>query len=206
MARKTRKPFGCFGVLLLFVVALAIFPILEVLYVRFFNPPITTLMIVRRAEAMATKRYRGDINYRWIPLNQVPDDFLDGVWQMEDSRFFSHEGFDPVRPVTLPVARTFLGQESPGSLLHLLDGASSHQAAHPGVVCEYDRTRRWDLRNRRSRGTLLSDACSPTKPPCLCNAGRNASIPARLGSSQSQSKTSSPLFDRSAPHECRRFD
>jgi monofunctional biosynthetic peptidoglycan transglycosylase len=94
MARKTRKPFGCFGVLLLFVVALAIFPILEVLYVRFFNPPITTLMIVRRVEALATKRYRGEINYHWIPLNQVPDDFLDGVWQMEDSRFFSHDGFD----------------------------------------------------------------------------------------------------------------
>src|ERR1700737_592051 len=94
MARKTRKPFGCFGVFLLFVVALAILPILEVLYVRFLNPPPTKLMIVWRVEAMATKRYRGDIYYRWIPLNQVPDDFLDGVWQMEDSRFFSHEGFD----------------------------------------------------------------------------------------------------------------
>ena len=94
MARKTRTPFGCFGVFLLFVVALAILPILEVLYIRFFNPPITTLMIVRSVEALATKRYHGEINYRWIPLNQVPDDFLDGVWQMEDSRFFSHEGFD----------------------------------------------------------------------------------------------------------------
>ena len=51
-------------------------------------------MIVRRLEAMITKRYRGDIQYRWIPLNQVPDDFLNGVWQIEDSRFFSHDGFD----------------------------------------------------------------------------------------------------------------
>src|SRR6202790_3657725 len=94
MARKTRTPFGCFGVFLLSVVALAILPILEGLYIRFFNPPITTLMIVRRVEPLAPKRYHGEINYRWIPLNQVPDDFLDGVWQMEDSRFFSHEGFD----------------------------------------------------------------------------------------------------------------
>ena len=51
-------------------------------------------MIFRRVEAMITKRYRGDIQYRWIPLDKVPDDFLDGVWQMEDSRFFSHDGFD----------------------------------------------------------------------------------------------------------------
>jgi monofunctional biosynthetic peptidoglycan transglycosylase len=94
MARKTRKPFGCLGVFLLLVAALAILPVLEVLYVRSFNPPITTLMIVRSVEAVVTKRYHGEINYHWIPLNQVPDDFLDGVWQMEDSRFFSHEGFD----------------------------------------------------------------------------------------------------------------
>jgi len=94
MARKPRRPFGCIGAFLILAGVLVLIPIFEVLYVRFFNPPVTTLMIVRRVEAMATKRYRGEINYRWIPLNQVPDDFLDGVWQMEDSRFFSHEGFD----------------------------------------------------------------------------------------------------------------
>jgi monofunctional glycosyltransferase len=51
-------------------------------------------MFFRRIEAMITKRYHGDIQYRWIPLDRVPDNFLDGVWQMEDSRFFSHDGFD----------------------------------------------------------------------------------------------------------------
>jgi monofunctional biosynthetic peptidoglycan transglycosylase len=94
MAPKSRRSFGCIGAILFFGAALVLIPILEVLYVRFCNPPVTTLMIVRRVEAMVTKRYRGDINYRWIPLKQVPGDFLDGVWQMEDSRFFSHEGFD----------------------------------------------------------------------------------------------------------------
>ncbi|MEA3206808.1 MAG: monofunctional glycosyltransferase, partial [Verrucomicrobiota bacterium] len=95
MARKTRKkgrPW--FRVALLFFLVLALIPVLEVVYVRFFNPPVTTLMVFRRIEAMITKRYRGDIQYRWIPLERVPDDFLDGVWQMEDSRFFSHDGFD----------------------------------------------------------------------------------------------------------------
>jgi monofunctional glycosyltransferase len=95
MARKTRKkgrPW--FRVALLIFLVLALIPVLEVVYVRFFNPPVTTLMVFRRIEAMITKRYRGEIQYRWIPLDKVPDDFLDGVWQMEDSRFFSHDGFD----------------------------------------------------------------------------------------------------------------
>lgn len=94
MARKTRKGRPWFRAAILFFVVLALIPVLEVVYVRFFNPPVTTLMIFRRIEAMITKRYRGDIHYRWIPLERVPDDFLDGVWQMEDSRFFSHDGFD----------------------------------------------------------------------------------------------------------------
>jgi monofunctional biosynthetic peptidoglycan transglycosylase len=94
MARKTRKRRPWFRAIVLFLIVLALIPVLEVLYVRFFNPPVTTLMIFRRIEAMITKRYHGDIQYRWIPLDRVPDNFLDGVWQMEDSRFFSHDGFD----------------------------------------------------------------------------------------------------------------
>jgi monofunctional biosynthetic peptidoglycan transglycosylase len=94
MARKTRKGLPWIRLAILFLITLALIPVLEVVYVRFFNPPVTTLMIVRRLEAMITKRYRGDIQYRWIPLNKVPDDFLNGVWQIEDSRFFSHDGFD----------------------------------------------------------------------------------------------------------------
>jgi monofunctional glycosyltransferase len=94
MARKPRKRLPWFRIVLLFCIVVAIIPLLEVLYVRFFNPPVTTLMIFRRIEALITKRYHGDIHYRWIPLDKVPDDFLDAVWQMEDSRFFDHEGFD----------------------------------------------------------------------------------------------------------------
>jgi len=94
MARKTRKNLPWFRLAILSLFLLAVIPVLEVLYVRFFNPPITTLMVFRRIEALITKRYRGEIHYRWIPLDRVPDDFLDGVWQMEDSRFFTHDGFD----------------------------------------------------------------------------------------------------------------
>ncbi len=94
MARKTRKGRPWLRIIILFFIVLALIPVLEVVYVRFFNPPITTLMIFRRIEAMVTRRYHGEIHYRWIPLDKVPDDFLDGVWQMEDSRFFNHDGFD----------------------------------------------------------------------------------------------------------------
>lgn len=94
MARKKRKRRPWFRAAVLFLIAMALIPVLEVLYVRFFNPPVTTLMIFRRMEALITKKYRGDIHFRWIPLEKVPDDFLAGVWQMEDSRFFSHDGFD----------------------------------------------------------------------------------------------------------------
>jgi monofunctional glycosyltransferase len=94
MARKTPKGRPWLRIFALLLVVLVLTPVLEVIYVRFFNPPITTLMIVRRLEAMITRRYQGSIQYRWIPLDRVPDDFLDGVWQMEDSRFFSHDGFD----------------------------------------------------------------------------------------------------------------
>jgi monofunctional glycosyltransferase len=94
MARKPRKRLPWFRIVVLFCIVVAMIPFLEVLYVRFFNPPVTTLMVFRWIEALITKRYHGDIHYRWIPLDKVPDDFLDAVWQMEDSRFFDHEGFD----------------------------------------------------------------------------------------------------------------
>jgi monofunctional glycosyltransferase len=79
--------------LLVFLIVL-VAPVVQVLFVRFFDPPVTTLMVVRKLEASFSKKYHGDIRYRWISLRDVPKDFLDAVWQMEDSRFFNHDGFD----------------------------------------------------------------------------------------------------------------
>jgi monofunctional glycosyltransferase len=92
MNRKARFPW--FRILFGLAVAMILFPIVEVVCTRFFDPPVTSLMILRRIEGLTNHKYRGEINYRWIPLSKVPDDFLQGVWQMEDSRFFSHDGFD----------------------------------------------------------------------------------------------------------------
>ncbi|MBV9491259.1 MAG: monofunctional biosynthetic peptidoglycan transglycosylase [Verrucomicrobia bacterium] len=74
--------------------AALLFPVLQVAFVRFWNPPITGVMIQRRLEHWLGSPYRGGINYHWVPLQSVSDYFLQGVWQMEDSRFFSHDGFD----------------------------------------------------------------------------------------------------------------
>ncbi|MGA8659515.1 MAG: monofunctional biosynthetic peptidoglycan transglycosylase [Chthoniobacterales bacterium] len=92
MARQLRN----FWVRLLLLVFFIVFvgPVVEVLFVRFFDPPVTTLMVVRKLEGSFSKKYHGDIRYRWISLRDVPKDFLDAVWQMEDSRFFNHDGFD----------------------------------------------------------------------------------------------------------------
>jgi len=92
--RKAFRSFPWFRIFLIFVIAAVIIPLLEVIYVRFFNPPVTTLMLFRRIEGFTSRQYRGEIHYHWISLSQVPKDFLKGVWQMEDSRFFNHEGFD----------------------------------------------------------------------------------------------------------------
>lgn len=92
MARKRGKFRGRLLLLAFLIVLIA--PLGEVLFVRFFNPPVTTLMLVRQLEASFSKKYHCDIRYRWIALRDVPKDFLDAVWQMEDSRFFNHDGFD----------------------------------------------------------------------------------------------------------------
>lgn len=92
MARQLRNFWVRLLLLVFFIVLVG--PVVEVLFVRFFDPPVTTLMVVRKLEGSFSKKYHGDIRYRWISLRDVPKDFLDAVWQMEDSRFFNHDGFD----------------------------------------------------------------------------------------------------------------
>jgi monofunctional biosynthetic peptidoglycan transglycosylase len=92
VARQLRNFWVRLWLLVFFIVLVA--PVVQVLFVRFFDPPVTTLMVLRKLEASFVKKYHGDIRYRWISLRDVPKDFLDAVWQMEDSRFFNHDGFD----------------------------------------------------------------------------------------------------------------
>jgi monofunctional biosynthetic peptidoglycan transglycosylase len=70
---------------------LATAPILEVAAIRFLDPPITPLMLLRQAETGGSAARR---QYFWQPLEKMPRDFLKFVFIAEDQRFFQHHGFD----------------------------------------------------------------------------------------------------------------
>lgn len=69
-------------------------PVLEVGCVKVMNPPITSLMLVRQAEAKLGGGFKGGLRYEWRAWEQLPDLFLRSVWISEDGRFFQHHGFD----------------------------------------------------------------------------------------------------------------
>lgn len=76
------------------VLAFAIVPVIQVALVRFIDPPITPLMLLRSAEARWEKRSVPERQYQWRPIERIPPDFLKFVFVAEDQRFFQHRGFD----------------------------------------------------------------------------------------------------------------
>jgi monofunctional biosynthetic peptidoglycan transglycosylase len=74
--------------------ALAILPIFQVALVRFCDPPITPLMLLRPLEAQWAGQPSPERRYNWRPLEEIPRDFLKFVFIAEDQRFFQHHGFD----------------------------------------------------------------------------------------------------------------
>lgn len=76
----------CLGLLLV--------PPLEVLIVRFVDPPFTGIEIQRRIEARRGGRGWGRVSRRPLPLAQVPQFYLRCVLTAEDARFLAHRGFD----------------------------------------------------------------------------------------------------------------
>jgi monofunctional biosynthetic peptidoglycan transglycosylase len=81
------------GRVLLAIVVLAVIPIIQTACVLWVDPPFTSLMLVRKAGAAITGR-RLVTKYEWMPLEQMPRDFLTSVLIAEDQRFFRHSGFD----------------------------------------------------------------------------------------------------------------
>lgn len=69
-------------------------PVLQVLAVRFIDPPITPLMLIRWAQSAFSDYPPVPIRYRWRDLEEMPDHFLTAVLAIEDQRFFDHHGFD----------------------------------------------------------------------------------------------------------------
>jgi monofunctional biosynthetic peptidoglycan transglycosylase len=74
--------------------ALAVLPIIQVAFVRFFDPPITPLMLLRPVEARWNGQPSPERQYLWRPLADIPHAFLKFVFIAEDQRFFEHHGFD----------------------------------------------------------------------------------------------------------------
>jgi monofunctional biosynthetic peptidoglycan transglycosylase len=73
---------------------LAIAPILQVAWVRFSNPSVTPLMILRQAEGRWSGLSSTERHYLWRPMAQIPRHFLKYALTAEDQRFFQHRGFD----------------------------------------------------------------------------------------------------------------
>jgi len=90
-------------------------PVLEVMAARFFNPPLTPLMLLRPLEARWTGRPSPARQYAWVPFPQIPRDFLKFVLVSEDQRFYRHHGFDwqEIRAAQHRAAQT--GQEPRGA-------------------------------------------------------------------------------------------
>lgn len=76
------------------ILALLLLPIVQVGCVRFVNPPVTPLMLLRSIETRTDNRPVPARRYQWIALQKVPPAFLRCVITSEDQRFFEHHGFD----------------------------------------------------------------------------------------------------------------
>jgi monofunctional biosynthetic peptidoglycan transglycosylase len=76
------------------LLALALVPVIQVALVRFFDPPLTPLMLLRPIEARWEGRASPGRHYTWLPLAQMPPAFVKFILVAEDQRFFQHRGFD----------------------------------------------------------------------------------------------------------------
>jgi monofunctional biosynthetic peptidoglycan transglycosylase len=77
------------------ILALAIYGLLIVSLVslRWINPITTAVQVQRRVEAWLThKQYQK--RYKFVPLRQMSPDLPHAVIASEDSRFYTHHGFD----------------------------------------------------------------------------------------------------------------
>lgn len=73
---------------------LALLPAFQVALVRFIDPPITPLMLLRPVEARFAGQRPPPRRYVWRDLGTMPPEFVKFVLVGEDQRFFHHHGFD----------------------------------------------------------------------------------------------------------------
>ncbi len=68
-------------------------PVIQVLALRFINPPITAMMFFRGIDHLIAGEGIGcsHTNLSW---SEMPDNFIQAVVAAEDQRFYEHHGFD----------------------------------------------------------------------------------------------------------------
>ncbi|MBM4244197.1 MAG: monofunctional biosynthetic peptidoglycan transglycosylase [Deltaproteobacteria bacterium] len=73
--------------------AFLVWSVASVLLLRFVDPPLTPLMVLRLGEGLLHARWVG-VEYRWVDLVDVSPALLAAVLVSEDARFFRHHGVD----------------------------------------------------------------------------------------------------------------
>src|SRR6184192_1587105 len=59
--------------ILLLLVVLLLIPAMQVVVVRFINPPLTLPMLIEQVGAMFSKAPKPPLRYRWIDLTKIPE-------------------------------------------------------------------------------------------------------------------------------------
>jgi len=75
-------------------VLLAAFSVLQVLLLRFIDPPVSTVMLWRYGEALAQADGAYRLHYQWRDLEQIAPSLPISLVAAEDQRFPLHRGFD----------------------------------------------------------------------------------------------------------------
>jgi monofunctional biosynthetic peptidoglycan transglycosylase len=75
------------------VLAFVALSVLAVLLLRFVDPPVTPLMLLRLGRGALHGSWVG-VDQRWVPLERVSPALLRAVIASEDARFFVHHGVD----------------------------------------------------------------------------------------------------------------
>jgi monofunctional biosynthetic peptidoglycan transglycosylase len=75
------------------VVILLLIPVVQVIALRFINPPITAMMFFNSIDHLFSGEPVG-FSHTNLSWDEIPDNFVQAVVAGEDQRFYEHHGFD----------------------------------------------------------------------------------------------------------------
>lgn len=92
LARKPRRRWGRWLVVGLLMMLLA--SVVQVLALRWIDPPGSAFMLARRWEAIASGQSDFRLHYRWVDAKRISPELPIALVAAEDQRFPQHHGFD----------------------------------------------------------------------------------------------------------------